>query len=316
MGLRVDAADSDFESEAARRYLCIHVLLTAASGGWSVSVAVVPDSVRSPTTGSEGSHRSRDGVARSDCCKVMTREVHVDARLSASAPHCCLRRAQRHLRLKLETCACAPKASRSTHADSVARPLVIESRRRRPSAADGDRSIELRARAPAIFLSRRPTRGRHLHAAGPPLSRQCWHALHGAALAVPECEVQLLATIREQLHNTGTNSCRPGPAAAAAHLKGTHRPAQAATAGGPFSRAPPDATLAAGETAGPELERQLMALFSLCVRLGGTLSGEHGIGLAKREAFHHFADPYQIGALQAIKRALDPSGIFNPGKVV
>jgi len=74
--------------------------------------------------------------------------------------------------------------------------------------------------------------------------------------------------------------------------------------------------LAAGETPAPELERQLMALFALCVRLGGTLSGEHGIGLAKREAFHHFADPFQIGALRAIKQALDPSGIFNPGKVV
>jgi glycolate oxidase len=74
--------------------------------------------------------------------------------------------------------------------------------------------------------------------------------------------------------------------------------------------------LAAGETAPPELERQLMALFGLCVRLGGTLSGEHGIGLAKREAFHHFADPYHLEALGALKRALDPTGLFNPGKVI
>ena len=74
--------------------------------------------------------------------------------------------------------------------------------------------------------------------------------------------------------------------------------------------------LAAGETPRPELDRQLMELFGLCVRLGGTLSGEHGIGLAKRDAFQHFADPYQIGALRSIKRALDPVGIFNPGKVV
>jgi len=74
--------------------------------------------------------------------------------------------------------------------------------------------------------------------------------------------------------------------------------------------------LAAGETGPAELERQLSELFGLCIRLGGTLSGEHGIGLAKRDAFLRYADPYQIQALRAIKRALDPAGIFNPGKVV
>jgi FAD/FMN-containing dehydrogenase len=74
--------------------------------------------------------------------------------------------------------------------------------------------------------------------------------------------------------------------------------------------------LAAGETAPALLERQLEALFGLAVGLGGALSGEHGIGLAKRAAFHHFADPYQVQALRAIKQALDPDGIFNPGKVI
>jgi FAD/FMN-containing dehydrogenase len=74
--------------------------------------------------------------------------------------------------------------------------------------------------------------------------------------------------------------------------------------------------LAAGSTPPAELERQLVDLFGLCVRLGGTLSGEHGIGLAKREAFLRFADPYQVEALRAIKRGLDPHGIFNPGKVL
>jgi len=74
--------------------------------------------------------------------------------------------------------------------------------------------------------------------------------------------------------------------------------------------------LAAGSTAPAELERQLQALFQLSVGLGGAISGEHGIGLAKREAFLRFADPYQVQSLRAIKRALDPSGIFNPGKVL
>lgn len=74
--------------------------------------------------------------------------------------------------------------------------------------------------------------------------------------------------------------------------------------------------LAAGETEPALLERQLLDLFRLAVGLGGTLSGEHGIGLAKRDAFLALSDPGQIGALRAIKRALDPQNIFNPGKVI
>jgi FAD/FMN-containing dehydrogenase len=38
--------------------------------------------------------------------------------------------------------------------------------------------------------------------------------------------------------------------------------------------------------------------------------------LAKREAFLKYTDPWQVEAARAIKRALDPCGIFNPGKVV
>ena len=74
--------------------------------------------------------------------------------------------------------------------------------------------------------------------------------------------------------------------------------------------------LAAGETDPALLERQLMDLFRLAVGLGGALSGEHGIGLAKRDAFLALSDPAHIHALRAIKRALDPHNIFNPGKVI
>lgn len=74
--------------------------------------------------------------------------------------------------------------------------------------------------------------------------------------------------------------------------------------------------LAAGETEPAELERQVMDLFKLAVELGGTLSGEHGIGLAKREAFLALSDPGQIELLRSLKRAWDPDGIFNPGKVI
>jgi FAD/FMN-containing dehydrogenase len=74
--------------------------------------------------------------------------------------------------------------------------------------------------------------------------------------------------------------------------------------------------LAAGETEPALLERQLMDLFRLAVGLGGTLSGEHGIGLAKRDAFLALSNPAHIQALRALKQALDPQGIFNPGKVI
>ncbi|WP_243287190.1 FAD-binding oxidoreductase [Geothrix terrae] len=74
--------------------------------------------------------------------------------------------------------------------------------------------------------------------------------------------------------------------------------------------------LGAGDADPAQLERQLLDLFRLALSLGGTLSGEHGIGLAKRDAFLALSDPGQIRALRALKRALDPSGLFNPGKVI
>lgn len=74
--------------------------------------------------------------------------------------------------------------------------------------------------------------------------------------------------------------------------------------------------LAAGTTPAAELDSHLTELFKLCLRLGGTLSGEHGIGLAKREAFVSLSDPYLVQSLRRIKQALDPSGIFNPAKVI
>lgn len=74
--------------------------------------------------------------------------------------------------------------------------------------------------------------------------------------------------------------------------------------------------LSAGETEATELNEQLMSLFRLSVELGGALSGEHGIGLAKRDAFLTFSDPYQIELLRSLKRAWDPNGIFNPGKII
>lgn len=64
------------------------------------------------------------------------------------------------------------------------------------------------------------------------------------------------------------------------------------------------------------LECQLNDLLKLCIDVGGAISGEHGIGLAKKEAFIKFTDPYHIKSLQSIKYSLDPNCIFNPGKII
>jgi len=60
----------------------------------------------------------------------------------------------------------------------------------------------------------------------------------------------------------------------------------------------------------------LPKIFELTLALGGTLSGEHGIGLAKRDFMALAFSPATLAAMRAIKHALDPDGILNPGKVL
>lgn len=54
----------------------------------------------------------------------------------------------------------------------------------------------------------------------------------------------------------------------------------------------------------------------LVVAAGGSISAEHGIGQAKRAELERLSSPARIAALRAIKGALDPRGILNPGKLV
>ncbi len=50
--------------------------------------------------------------------------------------------------------------------------------------------------------------------------------------------------------------------------------------------------------------------------LGGTLSGEHGIGLKRREYIKYFLDDAQIELIKRVKLAFDPQNILNPGKII
>jgi glycolate oxidase len=50
------------------------------------------------------------------------------------------------------------------------------------------------------------------------------------------------------------------------------------------------------------------------IELGGTVSGEHGIGLLKRRGMRRELDPGALAMQEAVRRALDPLGLFNPGK--
>ena len=57
-------------------------------------------------------------------------------------------------------------------------------------------------------------------------------------------------------------------------------------------------------------------LFGEVVRLGGTLSGEHGIGYVQKNYMDLACSPAQIAVMRGIKDVLDPKGILNPGKVL
>ena len=56
-------------------------------------------------------------------------------------------------------------------------------------------------------------------------------------------------------------------------------------------------------------------IFRLTLRLGGTLSGEHGVGITKAPYIHLELSPEAIEVMKKIKKVLDPNNILNPGKI-
>lgn len=56
-------------------------------------------------------------------------------------------------------------------------------------------------------------------------------------------------------------------------------------------------------------------VFKLAVKLGGTLSGEHGIGITKRPYMSIAMSEVNLNLMRSIKKVFDPNGILNPGKI-
>jgi glycolate oxidase len=63
-------------------------------------------------------------------------------------------------------------------------------------------------------------------------------------------------------------------------------------------------------------EQAFDAIMALGLQLGGTITGEHGVGHLKRRWLGRELDPAALSVQRAIKRALDPHGILNPGRVL
>ncbi|HEX7512579.1 MAG TPA: FAD-linked oxidase C-terminal domain-containing protein, partial [Candidatus Methylomirabilis sp.] len=63
------------------------------------------------------------------------------------------------------------------------------------------------------------------------------------------------------------------------------------------------------------VEQAIAAIFEASVRLGGTLSGEHGIGLSKQPYMNLAVSKQTVKLMVDIKRAVDPKNILNPGKI-
>jgi glycolate oxidase len=63
------------------------------------------------------------------------------------------------------------------------------------------------------------------------------------------------------------------------------------------------------------VEKAFQEIFTEAIRLGGTITGEHGIGVSKKSFLPKFAGDAQMRIMRELRRALDPNGILNPGKM-
>jgi glycolate oxidase len=63
------------------------------------------------------------------------------------------------------------------------------------------------------------------------------------------------------------------------------------------------------------VEKAMEEIFDQAVRLGGTITGEHGVGLAKKGFLPRAIGEASLGLMRQLKRTLDPDNILNRGKI-
>jgi len=63
------------------------------------------------------------------------------------------------------------------------------------------------------------------------------------------------------------------------------------------------------------VEVAMKEIFHKAVELGGTITGEHGVGLAKKEFLERAVGKMNVEIMRRIKKAVDPDGLLNPGKI-
>jgi glycolate oxidase len=63
------------------------------------------------------------------------------------------------------------------------------------------------------------------------------------------------------------------------------------------------------------VENAFKEIFDEAIKLGGTITGEHGVGVAKKSFLPKFAGDAQMRVMRELRRVLDPNGILNPGKM-
>jgi glycolate oxidase len=63
------------------------------------------------------------------------------------------------------------------------------------------------------------------------------------------------------------------------------------------------------------VEQAFVEIFDTAIKLGGTVTGEHGVGLAKKEFLREWVDQGALKMMQTLKQMFDPNDILNPGKI-
>ena len=59
----------------------------------------------------------------------------------------------------------------------------------------------------------------------------------------------------------------------------------------------------------------MVEIFDYAVELGGTITGEHGVGLAKKAFLKKAIGDLNLEVMKRIKKSFDPNGVLNPGKI-